>query len=224
MQPVQGHAGAPDLLVHFSAVTAPSFWCSASSFPQLSSCFLPCLPFALRFPLWGPARSLLLVAAPAVETPPSLPPSQLPPHPPGRVNNCVPDWPSIQLAIAAVMPLQARSAARLGSKQPACAAQAVPKTHLRMPRRPLLTTLRACMHAHKCIVSSVWAHAGGTVHPSRLTHPKCSRTASAATEPASKVKLRFTRSLRLSKEGTSMRSVAVEGISRAGHAEPAAIA
>ncbi len=39
-----------------------------------SSRFLLCLPFALRFPLWEPACSLLLVAAPAVVTPPSLPP------------------------------------------------------------------------------------------------------------------------------------------------------
>ncbi len=61
------------LLVHFSAVTAPSFWCCASFFPLLSSRFLLCLPFALCFSLWGPACSLLLVAAPAVVTPPSLP-------------------------------------------------------------------------------------------------------------------------------------------------------
>jgi hypothetical protein len=61
------------LLVHFSAVTAPSFWCSASLLPLLSSRFLLCLPFALRFLLWGPVCSLLLVAAPAVVTPLSLP-------------------------------------------------------------------------------------------------------------------------------------------------------
>jgi hypothetical protein len=34
--------------------------------------YLLCLTFALRFPLWGPAGSLLLVAAPVVVTPPSL--------------------------------------------------------------------------------------------------------------------------------------------------------
>jgi hypothetical protein len=56
----------------FSAVTAPTFWCCASFFPLLSYRFLLCLPFALRSPLWGPACSLLLVAAPAVVTPPSL--------------------------------------------------------------------------------------------------------------------------------------------------------
>jgi hypothetical protein len=57
-----------------------------SFFPLLSSRFLLCLPFARRFPPWGPACSLLFMAAPAVVTPPSLPPSFLPPLP--RAHQC----------------------------------------------------------------------------------------------------------------------------------------